>query len=319
MKIVVLSSELKEKQKEEILATADGIGASVCFAEKEEEIPEDFAEAEVLYGFGVKTAAKSTALKWLCVPSAGVEYLLTPSAFANEDCILTNSSGSYGVGISEHIMMVTLMMLRNFTEVFKQSVAGKWGSRVPQRSLKGMRVTILGTGDIGSTFASRIKAFEPACITGICRSGVCREPAFDRVFKSSSLDAVLPETDLLILCLPATLETQGILSKARIEMLPDDAYIVNVGRGSAIDEEALAESLNRGKLAGAALDVFVTEPLPKNSRLWNTKNLLISPHVAGNLTHDYSLDKNVEMFCDNLLRYAAGKPLEHVVDRKRGY
>ncbi len=319
MKIIVLSSELKQKHREEILQTAGRIGAEICFADSEDEIPEAYRDAEVLYGFGVKTAAKSLDLKWMCVPSAGVEYLLRPSAFANKDCILTNSSGSYGVGITEHIMMVTLMMLRNFTEVFKQSVAGKWGSRVPQRSLKGMRVTILGTGDIGSTFARRVKAFEPACITGICRMGVCREPAFDRVFKSSALDAVLPETDLLILCLPATLETQGILSKARIELLPDDAYIVNVGRGSAIDEEALAESLNRGKLAGAALDVFVTEPLPKNSRLWNTKNLLISPHVAGNLTHDYSLDKNVEMFCDNLLRYAAGKPLEHVVDRKRGY
>ncbi len=319
MKIIVLSSELKQKHREEILQTAGRIGAEICFADSEDEIPEAYRDAEVLYGFGVKTAAKSLDLKWMCVPSAGVEYLLRPSAFANKDCILTNSSGSYGVGITEHIMMVTLMMLRNFTEVFKQSVAGKWGSRVPQRSLKGMRITVLGTGDIGSTFARCVKAFEPACITGVCRSGNCDESAFDRVCKSSALDEILPETDLLILCLPATPETQGILSGERIEMLPEGAYIVNVGRGSAIDEDALAESLDRGKLAGAALDVFVTEPLPKNSRLWNTKNLLISPHVAGNLTHDYSLDKNVEMFCEDLLRYAEGKPLVHVVDRKRGY
>ena len=82
------------------------------------------------------------------------------------------------------------MMLRNFTEVFKQSVAGKWGSRVPQRSLKGMRITVLGTGNIGSTFARRVKAFEPACITGVCRSGNCDEPAFDRVCKSSALDEI---------------------------------------------------------------------------------------------------------------------------------
>ncbi|MCR5222330.1 MAG: D-2-hydroxyacid dehydrogenase [Lachnospiraceae bacterium] len=319
MKIIVLSSELKQKHREEILQTAGRIGAQICFADSEDEIPRAYLDAEVLYGFGVKTAAKSPDLKWMCVPSAGVEYLLGPTAFANKDCILTNSSGSYGVGITEHIMMVTLMMLRNFTEVFKQSVAGKWGSRVPQRSLKGMRITVLGTGDIGSTFARRVKAFEPACITGVCRSGNCEEPAFDRVYQSSALDTVLPKTDLLILCLPATPETQGILSKERIEMLPEGAYIVNVGRGSAIDEDALAESLNRGKLAGAALDVFVTEPLPENSRLWKVKNLLISPHVAGNLTHDVSLDKNVEMFCEDLLRYAEGKPLAHVVDRKRGY
>ncbi|MCR5467627.1 MAG: D-2-hydroxyacid dehydrogenase, partial [Lachnospiraceae bacterium] len=96
-------------------------------------------------------------------------------------------------------------------------------------------------------------------------------------------------------------------------------YIVNVGRGTAIDEDALAKLLEEEKLGGAALDVFSTEPLPKDSKLWKTKNLLITPHAAGNLTVDYTLTKNVDMFCENLLRYAKGEPLNNLIDRKKGY
>ena len=95
--------------------------------------------------------------------------------------------------------------------------------------------------------------------------------------------------------------------------------MVNVGRGSAIDEDALADSLDSGRLAGAALDVFKTEPLPDNSRLWNTKNLIITPHVAGNLTLEHTLDVNVELFCENLLNYGKGLPLKNLIDKNKGY
>lgn len=102
-------------------------------------------------------------------------------------------------------------------------------------------------------------------------------------------------------------------------LMPDGAYIVNVGRGSAIDEEALADNLDNGHIAGAALDVFQTEPLPKNHRLWKTKNLLITPHIAGNMTLPYTKDKNVQMFIEDLKNFAEGKTLRYLVDRKLGY
>ncbi|MCR5501971.1 MAG: D-2-hydroxyacid dehydrogenase, partial [Lachnospiraceae bacterium] len=309
MKVIVLSRELKKEHEEMIRKTADKAGAEVFFTDSEEKIPEDFEDAEVLYGFGLQTAAKSSSLKWLCVPSAGVDFLLKPDMFANEDCIITNSAGAYGVSISEHIIMVSLMMMRKMTEVYQESLAGKWGSRRAQKSLKDSRITVLGTGDIGSEFAKRAKAFLPERITGICRSGICAEPAFDRILKTEELDVVLPDTDLLVMSLPDTAETKGILSDKRIRLLPEDSYIVNVGRGSAIDENALVDALEEGRLAGAALDVFSVEPIPAGSRLWHTKNLLITPHVAGNLTLAHTLERNVEMFCEDLLNYAQGLPL----------
>lgn len=320
MKIVVISSLLKKEHEDLIRKTAGDIDAKVCFTGSEEDIPEDFKDTDIIYGFGIDTARTSRDLKWLCVPSAGVDYLMKPGAFANEDCILTNSSGAYGVTIAEHIIAVTLMMMRGLTEVYEESLNGIWGPQHrPQRSIKGSRITVLGTGDIGSCFARRAKAFEPECIVGINRSGICKDCSYDKVLRISELDTILPSTDLLVMSLPDTEETRNILDRDRIGSLPAGAYIVNVGRGSAIDEDALADTLDGGRLGGAALDVFKTEPLPAESRLWKTKGLLITPHVAGNLTLEHTLDKNVEMFCEDLQNYAAGLPMAHVVDRKRGY
>ena len=104
-----------------------------------------------------------------------------------------------------------------------------------------------------------------------------------------------------------------------MELMPKGAYIINVGRGSAIDESALADNLDNGHLGGAALDVFQTEPLPQGDRLWHTKNLLITPHVAGNMTLPYTKQKNVEMFLEDLNNFVEGKPLKYLVDRKLGY
>lgn len=319
MKTVVLSQVLKEHHRKTLSDTAAEIGAELCFVTSEDAIPEEFRDAEVLYGFGVKTARTSRSLKWLSVPSAGVDFLMKPGSFANEACILTNSSGAYGVTIAEHIIAVSLMMMRHLADVSEESRLGHWGRPGPQSSLKDSRITVLGTGDIGRCFAKRVKAFEPAELVGVSRSGQWDRTVWDLVLKTEALDEILPATDLLVMCLPDTPETVGILSRERIEMLPEGAFVVNVGRGSAIDEDALADSLDAGHLSGAALDVFSTEPLPKESRLWHTKNLLITPHVAGGLTVPYTLNRNVEMFAENLKRYAAGEPLLHVVDRVRGY
>lgn len=324
MKIIVINragqpDAFREEHIEKIRQTAAVYGGRVCVVSDENNVPDDFADADVVYGFGTNIAKTSPHLKWLCVPSAGVDFMMQPDAFANADCILTNSSGAYGVSIAEHIIAVSLMMMRQLCDFHAETLNGKWGERRAQRSIKDSRITVLGAGDIGSTFAKRAAAFEPAQLIGVSRSGVARDDIFDRVVKTDDLDPVLKQTDLLVMSLPDTPETKGILSRERLELLPEGAYIVNVGRGSAIDEEALADLLDAGQLAGAALDVFQYEPLPAQSRLWHTKNLLITPHVAGNLTVEHTLNKNVDMFCEDLAAYAQGKPLKYRVNRTKGY
>ena len=319
MKVLVINSQLEQKHFDLISLTAEKLGAKVAFYKTETDIPQCDFDADIIYGFAPSIVKTSKTLKWLCVPWAGVDSLMVPGYFANEECLLTNSAGAYGVSIAEHMIAMALIMMRRLNEFLEETGNGLWFSPRPQKSLKDCRITVLGTGDIGTTFAKRVKAFEPSSIIGVCRSGKSEAAVYDKVLPVSELDSVLPETDLLAMSLPATEETKGILSRPKIELLPEGASIINVGRGSAIDENALADNLDNGHLGGAALDVFHTEPLPQGDRLWHTKNLLITPHVAGNMTLPYTKQKNVEMFLEDLNNFVEGKPLKYLVDRKLGY
>ena len=319
MKILVINNLLEKKHIDLIKTTADELGATVCFYNSEPDIPQSDFDADIIYGFAPSIVKTSKKLKWLCVPWAGVDSLMVPGYFANEDCLITNAAGAYGVSIAEHMIAVAIVMLRRLNEFLDETRNGMWLSPRPQKSLKDCRITVIGTGDIGTTFAKRARAFEPTNIIGVNRSGKSHESVYDKVLPVSELDSVLPQTELLAMCIPATPETQNILSRERFALLPEGAYVINVGRGSAIDEEALADNLESGHIAGAALDVYQKEPLPKESRLWKMKNLVITPHVAGNMTLPYTKDKNVAMFLEDLRNFAAGKPLRYIVDKKLGY
>ena len=214
--------------------------------------------------------------------------------------------------------MVTLMLLRRMPEYIEIVRGHGWSNQLPVRSIRDNEFTILGTGDIGRHVADRLRGMGAAKIVGLSRSGK-PHPAFDEVYPISALDDVLPRTKILVMALPAVADTAGILSRERIALLPREAIVVNVGRGSAIDQDALMEALNAGRIAGAALDVVVPEPLPKEHPLWSTRNLLLTPHISGNMSLGYTCDRNLDMFCRDLDNYAAGRPLEHRVDRKRGY
>ena len=319
MKILVINNQLEQKHIEVIKTTAASLGHEVHFYTSESEIPQSDFDTDIIYGFAPSITKTSKQLKWLCVPWAGVDSLMKPGYFANDECLLSNSAGAYGVSIAEHMIATSLFMMRRLDEFFEETRNGQWLPPRPQRSLKDSRITVLGTGDIGTNFAKRARAFEPSSIIGVCRSGKSNETVYDKVLPVSELDSVLPQTDLLAMSLPSTPETQDILSRKRIELLPQGAYIVNVGRGSAIDEDALADNLENGHLAGAALDVFRKEPLPQDSRLWKTKKLLITPHIAGNMTLQHTRDKNVQMFLEDLKNFTEGKVLRYLVDRKLGY
>lgn len=275
---------------------------------------------EILYAHSpdLLRAAPDT-LQWYCCAFAGVDpYCEDPTLFANPDCILTNSN-VYGVTIAEHVIMVLLMLLRQMPSYERITANRSWENHLPIRSIRDSRFTVLGTGNIGRNVADRLHGMGAAQVIGLSRSGRQAPEHFDQVYSISALDEVLPETHHLIMALPGTPETTGILSRQRIALLPQDALVVNVGRGAAIDQDALVEALNTGAIGGAALDVMTPEPLPRNHPLWTARNTIVTPHVSGNMTLGYTCDRNVDLFCENLRRYAAGVPLLGVVDRQKGY
>ena len=318
--IIAAEDFLNDELKSRIEATAARLGFSVRFYESGEEVGDEIADAEIVFGSGFNNTLRlAKSLKWFCCSFAGVEPYLKEEAWPHPDCLFTNSSGAYGVTISEHIVMVLLMMLRRMPEYQQEMARHHWPVFEPIRSVRGLRVTILGTGDIGTHTARSLSAMG-AEVRGVRRDpSKASDPAFREMWATDDLDRLLPDTETLIMALPSTASTRGILSRERIALLPEGAYVINVGRGTAIDQDALIDALNTGHLAGAGLDVMVPEPLPDCHPLWNAKNILLTPHCSGNTALDYSKDRVVEMFLEDLEHYAKGIPLLHTVDRRIGY
>ena len=319
--ICIYQEFLTDAHKAQIQKTAEEAGFVPHFftLDQFEEAKACVQDCEVLYAHSPKLLRAAPAtLKWYCCSFAGVDpYCKDPTIFANPDCVLTNSN-VYGVTIAEHVVMVTLMLLRRMPE-YEEIVRNRsWSNQLPIRSIRDNEFTILGTGNIGVNVAERVRGMGAAKIIGLSRSGK-PHPAFDEVHPIADLDKVLPGTKILVMALPGTAETIHILNRARIALLPKDAYVINVGRGTAVEQEPLIEALNSGRIAGAALDVMDPEPLPQDHPLWSAKNLILTPHVSGNMTLGYTCDTNVAMFCEDLKNYAAGKPLNGFVDRAKGY
>ena len=316
-KMAVVLQELTEAQRERIRTAGEGHGFEVRFLYAPEEDPVYLNEAEVLFGHLPQAAKTAKNLKWICTPYAGADQFLGPDAFANPEALLTNSSGAYGVTIAEHTVMMLLDILRRQPDYRRLVAAHEWRRDLTVRSIKGSRITLLGTGDIGQETAKRLRAFAPASLTGVNRSG--RDPGgFDRILTGKNWEAALPETDVLIISLPGTKEAFHMVGARQLALLPDGAVVINVGRGSVIDQEALFRELKAGRLF-AGLDVFEHEPLGKDDPAWETPNLLITPHTAGNMTLAHTVEKTAEQFLEDLDNYCAGRPMKHLVDRTRGY
>ena len=180
------------------------------------------------------------------------------------------------------------------------------------------RVLIMGTGDIGSSAAMKFRAFGPSSIVGMNTSGFNGSGLFDRVITPAGLSDVLPETDIVVMALPLTEKTRHIMDKEKLALLPDGALIVNVGRGACMDQEALVYELQAGRLR-AALDLFEKEPIPEESELWGCPNLLLTPHVSGDMLLPYTVEKIVEQFLEDFRRYAAGEKPLRAVELEKGY
>ena len=317
-KLVTVNPALDDHHKEQIRAAAEKNGFEALFFREDAQALPHLADAEIVFGQSAALARNSPRLRWLCTPSAGVDQFLTPGVFASPDAVLTNSSGAYGVTIAEHIVMLALEILRRQMDYSAIVRRREWVRDLPVRSIKGSRVTLLGTGDIGRETALRLRAFGPAWLAGVNRSGSNLQALFDRVLRQSQLDDVLPETDILVISVPGTQETRHMLDARRLALLPDQAVVINVGRGSVIDQKAL-EAEHRAERLYAALDVFEQEPLPADDPLWDCPRLLMAPHVAGNMTLPYTKDRIVELFLEDFENYKAGRPLIRRVDLKKGY
>ena len=324
-KICVTADFLSEENRKQMTDTARACGFDIAFYESAGEARGRVSDCEVIYSGGdASILSEMPRLKWCHTAFAGIGAYAESGVFDSGEVKLTNSSGAYGRTISEHIIMVTLMLMRQMYEYNKVINARCWVQDLPLRSIAGSSIAVIGTGDIGRNAAERYRALGAESVTGFSRSGRPAE-GFDAVYSFSEFDRLFSDpafagnVDVLLLCIPGTPASRGLLSRERIAMLSDRTFIINVGRGMVIDQDALIEALRERRIAGAALDVVYPEPLPEDHPLWDAPNCIITPHISGDMGLPYTVDMTVDFFCEDLKRFAAGQPLMHLADVKKGY
>ena len=254
-------------------------------------------------------AAKS--LRWVSVGGSGTDHL---APWDPDRLTVTNAAGVGAPTMAQFVIAASLHFTLGLDRFAASQRARQW-SPAPVVSIEGKTMLILGLGKTGQAVARLAKA-HGLQILGL-RARPAPTPDVDRVEPVAALGDLLPEADFLVVCLPLTGETRGLLDAAALQRLKSGAVLIDVSRGGVVNQSALLDALQSGRLRGAALDVFETEPLPSENPLWNMANVVITPHSSS--VYDGWERRAIEMFCDNLDRWQRGEALLSVVDPRRGY
>ena len=305
--VTTLATEFAEEIKR---LSGDTIPVTACSTV--DEAIAAYANETVLFGSPgmiVQLMDKMPGVEWVQSSWAGVTPLIDAP---RRDYVLTGVKDVFGPQMAEYSLGLLLAHELKLHERKRAQAAREWlGTH--SGTLTGKRLGVMGTGSIGAAIAKAAGAFGMSSV-GFSRSGSAVD-GFEAVFPAEGLEAFLGDIDYLVATLPATPETTGLLNAKTLSLLPAHGYFINVGRSNVVDDDALISALSSGALAGAALDVFDEEPVPPASPLWDTPNLTMTAHIAA-ISHPLLI---VPIFVENYRRYAAGEPLNYVVDFDLGY
>ncbi len=293
--------------------------------EQQSRFDELVDSAEVLYGIPdvqppalARTVAANPDLRWVMTMAAGGGGQVVAAGLPEEALqriVFTTSAGAHGIPLAEWAIFGLICGCKELPRLQRQQRAHEWPTRVVGRPIEGSTVLIAGLGGIGQQVAKRCKALGMTTL-GVKRR-VSEVDSVDEVHALDDLESIVGRADHIVLTLPGTPQTEKLVNAALLAKAKPGVTIVNVGRGTVIDEDALVDALRSGQVGFAALDVFAVEPLPSDSPLWDLENVLVSPHSGG---LDSREDERIcEIFCDNLRLYLAGRPLHNVVDPALGY
>ena len=288
-----------------------------------DQLPQELPDTDIFVGYSLRAKQLKDAkkLKWLHSTAAGVAQLAYPE-LRDSGILVTNPSGVFSVPMAEHTMGLLLALARNLPDSVRQQDKAIWSQQElwdkPQHlvEVNGQVLLIVGYGSIGRELGKRAKAFAMR-VWGVTRSGVADTADADRVFPAARLQEALPEADYVVLAAPETPQTKHLIGAQEIARMKRGARLINVGRGSLVDEKELVGALEKGALGGAAIDVAETEPLPADSPLWRAPNLFITPHTSA--LSDRLWQRQTALLVALLERWFDGREMFNRVDLERGY
>ncbi|MPZ80720.1 MAG: D-2-hydroxyacid dehydrogenase [Actinophytocola sp.] len=286
----------------------------------EKDLASALPGADVLFVWDFRSPGLATAwsaaesLRWVHTGSAGVNHVLSPEMVESE-VVVTNSRGVFDEPMAEYVLALALALAKDLPTTLRLQHERRWRHRESER-LGGKHALVAGTGPIGRAIGRKLTA-AGVTVTGVGRRARGSDPDLGSVLTMDRLAEGLDGADYVVLAAPLTDVTRGMIDKAGLAAMKPTARLINVGRGPLVVEDDLVEALAAGRIAGAALDVFADEPLPETSPLWAMPNVIVSPHMSGDVVGWRA--ELVALFHDNLTRYLDGRPLRNVVDKRRGY
>lgn len=310
MKKVYLAADMDEADRQKLI----GHFPQCEFFTEEGKI----TEVQIIFGNPSPLLVSGCkSLEWLQTCSAGVDPYMAEDVIPKA-CVLTNATGAYGLAISEHMLAMHLSLIKRLTEYGRQQQEGLWKDLGPVSSIWGSTVLVLGLGDIGGSYSRLVKAMG-AYVIGLRRKDLSPVDYADEIHLTADLDSLIPRADVIAIALPGTRDTARLMDSRRIALMKKGAILLNVGRGSVVDTNALCEALKSGAIGGAGLDVTDPEPLPKDHILWSAPGALITPHVSGGYHLNETKMRILKIFAENLERFLRGEPLRNQVDFETGY
>jgi phosphoglycerate dehydrogenase-like enzyme len=305
-------------------------------ASRPEEIPaETWATTEVLYTARVLPAPEAAPdLRWIQFHYAGVDHAREAALLRRDGLAVTTLSGAAASQLAEYILMMLLSLGHRLPEIIDHQRRSVWPKdrweRFSPLELRNSTVGIIGYGSIGRQTARLLHPFGAQVLANKWDARHPEDPGYSmeglgdpdgdfvhRLYPPTALHSMVRDCDYVVVCVPLTPATRGLVDKSVLASMPQSAYLVDVSRGGVVDHAALVDALRERQLAGAALDVFPEEPLPPDSPLWKFPNVILSPHISGNTPH-YD-QRAVDLFIVNLKRYLSGQRLLNLVDLERGY
>ena len=283
----------------------------------EEEALAAVPQAVGMYGdLSKEMLARAESLRWLQTPIAGLEHYMYPE-LAESGVVVSNMAKIYSDMIADHAFCFILMFARGIHLYMRRQIRGEWQKGTPVRHLGDCTLGVIGLGGIGSELARRGKAHDMRVIAVDARPNeeLGSSLELDALWSQDRLHELLREADFAVSCVPQTPETVGLIGAEELAQMKSSAYLINISRGVVVKLDALVEALESGKIAGAALDVYETEPLPAGHPLWKMENVILTPHVAADNPH--VPQRRIDTLVDNLRRYLAGEEPRNIVDKRR--
>jgi phosphoglycerate dehydrogenase-like enzyme len=282
-------------------------------------LAEAIADADGVYLGGLSRELFQAAkrLRWIQSQGAGVERIVSVPELVESDVVLTNTRGAHAQTIAEHAFAFLLAFTRDMPTFVEAKRARRWTRRSRALvGLSGLTMGVVGLGRIGSAIAQRAHGFDMRVIA-VDANEVPKAEYVEALWPLDGLPRLLRESDVVAIAIPITPQTRGLIGAEQLALMQPGAYLLVMSRGGIVDEAALAAALTEGRLAGAGLDVFASEPLEEDSPLWDAPNAILTPHCSGSSRQTTALAWSI--FAENLGRFVRGEPLTNVVDKRRGY